>query len=49
MTTIELSVFTWRHVGVRNDLDRLYRGRDHLSDAQLVHYLEVMRGHGRDV
>lgn len=32
----------------RSDLDRFYLVRDHLPDAQIVKYLEVMRGNGRD-
>ena len=48
MATIELSLFDWRAVDARSDLDRFYLVRDHLPDARLVQYLEVMRGSGRD-
>jgi hypothetical protein len=48
MAAIEPSLFDWRDVDARSDLERLYLVRDHLPDAQLVHYLEVMRGQGRD-
>ena len=48
MAAIELSLFDWRAVETRSDLDRFYLVRDHLPDARLVQYLEVMRGSGRD-
>ena len=32
----------------RGDLDRFFLVRDHLPDSQIIHYLEVMRGKGRD-
>uniref|UniRef100_UPI0025CDDFD3 transposase n=1 Tax=uncultured Lamprocystis sp. TaxID=543132 RepID=UPI0025CDDFD3 len=48
MAAIEPSLFDWRAVDARSDLERLSLVRDHLPDAQLVHYLEVMRGPGRD-
>ena len=48
MAAIELSLFDWRAVDARSDLDRFYLVRDHLPDAELVQYLEVMRGQGRD-
>ena len=48
MAAIELSLFDWRAVEARSDLDRFYLVRDHLPDALLVQYLEVMRGPGRD-
>ncbi|MFZ4696033.1 MAG: transposase [Verrucomicrobiia bacterium] len=48
MAAIELSLFDWRDVDARSDLDRFYLVRDHLPDAHLVQYLEVMRGAGRD-
>jgi hypothetical protein len=48
MAAIEPSLFTWRDVEARSDLDRFYLVRDHLPDGQLVQYLEVMRGQGRD-
>ena len=43
MAAIEPSLFDWRDVDARSDLERLYLVRDHLPDAQLVQYLEVMR------
>ena len=48
MAAIEASLFTWRDVEARSDLERFYLVRDHLPDEQLVQYLEVMRGQGRD-
>jgi hypothetical protein len=48
MAAIETSLFSWRDVEARGDLERFYLVRDHLPDAQLVQYLEVMRGQGRD-
>ncbi len=44
----QLSLFDWCDVEARSDLDRFYLVRDHLPDARLVQYLEVMRGQGRD-
>ncbi len=48
METIEPSLFDWRDVEARSDLDRFRLARDHLPDARLLHYLEIMRGAGRD-
>lgn len=48
MAAIEASLFSWRDVEARSDLERFYLVRDHLPDEQLVQYLEVMRGQGRD-
>lgn len=48
MAAVEPRLFTWRDVEARSDLDRFYLVRDHLPDEQLVAYLEVMRGQGRD-
>jgi len=48
MAAIELSLFDWRDVDARSDLDRFYLVCDHLPDTRLVQYLEVMRGSGRD-
>jgi hypothetical protein len=48
MATIEASLFDWRDVEARSDLDRFHLARDHLPDARLLQYLEVMRGAGRD-
>jgi hypothetical protein len=48
MATIEPRLFSWQDVEARSDLDRFYLVRDHLPDAQIVKYLEVMRGNGRD-
>jgi len=48
MAAIGASLFTWRDVEARSDLERFYLVRDHLPDEQLVQYLEVMRGRGRD-
>lgn len=42
------NLFTWEDVEARCDLDRLFLVRDHLPDEQIIHYLEVMRGNGRD-
>ena len=48
MAALKPNLFTWQDVEARSDLDRLYLVRDHLPDEQLVRYLEVMRGQGRD-
>ena len=48
MATIESRLFGWQDVEARSDLDRFYLVRDHLPDTQIIHYLEVMRGKGRD-
>lgn len=48
MAAIEPSLFSWQDVKARSDLDRFYLMRDHLPDARLLQYLEVMRGPGRD-
>lgn len=48
MAAIELSLFDWRDVDARSDLDRFYLVRDHLPDAPFRQYLEVMRGKGHD-
>jgi hypothetical protein len=48
MAAIEASLFTWQDVDAHSDLERFYFVRDHLPDEQLVQYLEVMRGQGRD-
>jgi len=48
MAAVEASLFTWRDVEARSDLDRFHLVRDHLPDEQVVQYLEVMRGQGRD-
>ena len=48
MAAIEASLFTWRDVEARSDLERFHLVRDHLPDERLVQYLEVMRGQGRD-
>lgn len=42
------NLFTWEDVEARSDLDRLTLARDHLPDEQIIQYLEVMRGKGRD-
>jgi len=48
MAAIETSEFSLRDVEARSDLQRFYLVRDHLPEAQLVEYLEVLRGQGRD-
>jgi hypothetical protein len=48
MAAIEPSLFGWQDIEARSDLERLSLVRDHLPDARLVQYLEVMRGQGRD-
>lgn len=45
---VQSSLFSWDALEARSDLDRLHLVRDYLPDERLVHYLEVMRGHGRD-
>ena len=48
MAMTQTNLFSWDAIEARSDLDRLRLVRDHLPDARLVHYLEVMRQHGRD-
>jgi hypothetical protein len=48
MATIEPTLFSWQDVEARSDLDRFVLVRDHLPDEQMIQYLEVMRGKGRD-
>lgn len=44
----QTNLFSWEAIEARSDLDRLTLVIDHLPDARMVHYLEVMRAHGRD-
>jgi tRNA isopentenyl-2-thiomethyl-A-37 hydroxylase MiaE len=44
----QANLFSWDALEARSDLDRFFLVRDHLPDERLVHYLEVMRGNGRD-
>jgi len=44
----QANLFSWDALKARSDLDRFFLVRDHLPDERLVHYLEVMRGNGRD-
>ena len=48
MAAIAPRLFTWEEVEARSDLDRFFLVRDHLPDEQIIHYLEIMRGQGRD-
>jgi len=48
MAAINPTLFDWDAVESRSDLDRFLLVRDHLPDARLVQYLEVMRAHGRN-
>ena len=48
MAIIEPTLFSWQDVEARSDLDRFVLVRDHLPDEQIIQYLEVMRGKGRD-
>jgi hypothetical protein len=48
MAAIEPTLFTWEEVEARCDLERFFLVRDHLPDEQIINYLEVMRGQGRD-
>jgi hypothetical protein len=45
---VQAKLFSWDALEARSDLDRLTLVIDHLPDEQIVRYLEVMRGHGRD-
>ena len=49
MATIEPTLFSWQDVEAHCDLDRFILVRDHLPDEQIIQYLEVMRGKGRDI
>lgn len=42
------SLFSWTALEARSDLDRLGLVLENLPDQQIVRYLEVMRGNGRD-
>ncbi len=48
MAAINPTLFDWDAIESRSDLDRFLLVRDHLPDARLVQYLDVMRGHGRN-
>jgi hypothetical protein len=48
MAAIEPTRFSWQDVEAHCDLDRLILVRDHPPDEQIIQYLEVMRGKGRD-
>ena len=48
MAAIEPTLFSWQDVEARSDLDRFILVRDHLPDEQIIQYLQVMRGQGRD-
>ncbi len=48
MATIEPSLFDWQAVEAHSELDRFYLAWDNFPDAQLLQYLEIMRGAGRD-
>lgn len=48
MAAIEPSLFSWEDIEAHSDLDRFCLVRDHLPDEKIIHYLEVMRGQGRD-
>ena len=38
------SLFSWKDVEARSDLERFFLVRDHLPDEQLMHYLGENRG-----
>lgn len=44
----QANLFCWDALEARGDLDRLKLVLDHLPDARLVQFLEVMREQGRD-
>ncbi len=48
MAAVEPIRFSWQDVEAHCDLDRFILVRDHPSDEQIIQYLEVMRGKGRD-
>lgn len=48
MAAIEPRLFSWEDIEARSDLDRFFLVRDHLPDEQIIEYLEVMRGKGRN-
>lgn len=41
-------LLSWDSVTARTDIDRFFLVRDHLPDEEIIQYLEVMRGNGRD-
>ena len=45
---LQPSLFSWADLEARSDLDRLGLALENLPDQQIVRYLEVMRGNGRD-
>ena len=48
MAAIEPRLFSWEDIEARSDLDHFFLVRDHLPDEQIIQYLEVMRGKGRN-
>ena len=48
MAAIEPNLFNWDAIEASSDLDRFTLVRDHLPDEEIVHYLETVRGAGRD-
>ncbi len=48
MAMTQTNLLSWEAMEARGDLDRLQLVLDHLPAERLVHYLEVMRQHGRD-
>ncbi|MCP5037747.1 MAG: transposase, partial [Rhodobacteraceae bacterium] len=48
MAIIEPTLFSWKDVEARSDLDRFYLVRDHLPDEEIVQALEANRDKGRD-
>ncbi len=48
MAMKQTNLLSWEAIEARSDLDRLQLVLDHLPAERLVHYLEVMRQHGRD-
>ena len=45
---INPSLFSWKDVEARSDLDRFYLVRDNLPDEDIIRELEDLRGNGRD-
>jgi hypothetical protein len=45
---INPSLFSWKNVEARSDLDRFYLVRDNLPDEDIIRELEDLRGNGRD-
>ena len=42
------NLFSWRDIEVQSDMDRLNLVLENFPDGQIIQYLDVIRGNGRD-